>query len=113
METQEITSPVHRCPHCGKCIALAKECDESMFVCFHKIVPPRRPYAARLISERRCPKCKKDFIVEVFTSISTMLRWLIFNDPDAIAREIFEDNLDLIDKLREDTKFMALINKTD
>jgi len=52
-------------------------------------------------------------MVEVYTSISTLLRWLIFNDPDALAREIFEENEDLIDKLREDKKFMALINKTD
>jgi len=104
---------IHKCPHCGKCCAIADECDDAMFVDFHKLKPPRRPYAVRLLTQRRCAKCKNDFMVEVYTSISTLLRWLIFNDPDALAREIFEENEDLIDKLREDKKFMALINKTD
>jgi len=104
-------SPVYKCPHCGRCIAIADECDEPMFVSFHKGKPAKKPYELRLLSQRRCGRCGKDFVVKCFTSVSTLLRWLIFTDPDAIARELFENNLDLVEKLRQDTKFMALINK--
>jgi len=51
-----------------------------------------------------------DFVMECSTSIGTLLRWLILTDPKAIAHELFEKNMDLVEKLRKDKKFMALIN---
>ena len=106
---------IYHCPNpkCEKCIALAYKRDECISVAFHfpsTIEPPRRPHTVRLLAERRCPKCKKDFIVECYASISDILRWLIFQDPDAIARNLFEHSPDLITKLRQDKKFMQLIN---
>ena len=107
--------PVHKCPHCGKCIALAHKRDECILVDFHKTEPPRRPHNVQLLAQRRCAHadCKKDFVVECYTSIHDLLHWLIFNDPDAIARGLFENNTELIKKLRQDKKFMALINSTE
>ena len=107
---EEQNSPIHKCPHCNKCIALAYKRDNCISVAFHRTEPQRRPQVIQLLAERRCPKCKKDFIVECYASMGDILRWLIFNDPYAIARNLFENNTDLVKKLRQDKKFMALIN---
>ncbi|MCL2752409.1 MAG: hypothetical protein FWE62_06625 [Firmicutes bacterium] len=105
-----MADPVHRCPHCGKCIALAFERDECVSVAFHKDTPSRRPDVVQLLAKRRCarPDCKKDFIVECYAPIRDLLRWLILKRPDALARE-FEGDSDLIKALRQDKKLMALI----
>jgi hypothetical protein len=107
-----IKEPVTRCPHCGKCCEIAIEHDEGVSITLHKDKPPKQPYSVRTISRRRCdhPNCREYYYVEGRTSLSILLRWLIFHDPDALAREIFENNLDLIKKLRQDKKFMEMIN---
>jgi len=102
--------PIYKCPHCAKCCAIADECDEAMFVNITKTRPPPRQHSVRMLANRRCAKCKMDFVVECYTSISTLLRWLILTDPDAIGQELFEKNMDLIEKLRADEKFMTLLN---
>ena len=108
-----IKEKIYKCPHCGKCIALAHKRDDCILVDFHKTEPlERRPHVVQMFVERRCAhaECKRDFIVECYAPIHDLLRWLIFHDPDEMARCIFENNTDLIRKLRQDKKFMELIN---
>jgi len=102
-----------RCPHCNKCCAIAAETDEGMFHEFHKFKPPKRPDSVRMLTERRCSHadCKKDFIVESYTSITILLRFLINVDTTAIGLEVFKRNTDLIEKLRNDPPFMELLLK--
>ena len=87
------------------------ECHKCISVSLHKTKPPKKHYELRTLTKRRCAKCKRDFVVECYASVDTLLRWLIFTDPDALAREIFTNNADLIEKLRQDKKFMKLINQ--
>ena len=103
---------IYKCPHCNKCVAISEGRDNGFFVALHKTKPAARVSAFRTLTRRKCPHtlCRKYFIVENYADIESVLRWLIFNDPNAIARGLFENNPDLITKLRQDKKFMALIN---
>jgi hypothetical protein len=105
-------SPIYRCPHCGKCCAVADEHDECIFIALHKTTPPRRPYSLRLLAKRRCAHsgCKKDFVVESYASIADILHWLIFSNPNALAHELCKNNAELLKKLRQDKVFMKMIN---
>ena len=100
---------VYKCPHCNKCIAIFDEHDKGVYVTFHKERPPARPDAARLLAQRRCAKCKQDFVVETYVLISEILRWMITDDTHHNAYETFTQNMDLIEALRKDEKFMALL----
>ena len=103
-----------RCPHCGKCVGIAAAFDEYVLLAVHKGNPPKRANAVQAFMERRCghSECRRDFVVECYIPFAEILRQLIFNDPTALAREIFKNNTDLVEKLREDKEFMALINNT-
>ena len=109
------SNPIHKCPHCSKCIALAHKRDECISVAFHKFEPPRRPNVVQLIAYRRCAHadCKQDFIVECYAPIHELLHWLIFKDPDYMAQAVFDDNPQLIKKLRQSPRFMKLINSSE
>ena len=106
-----MNNKIYKCPYCEKCCAVYDECHECISISIHKSKPPPRQYTLRTLAKRRCAKCKRDFIVECHASVSVLLRWLIFNDPYALAREIFMDNSDLVKKLQQDEKFMDLITK--
>ena len=106
---------VYRCPHCNKCIAISYERDECISVAFHKSKPIRRKHILQLLAQRRCAhvECKKDFIVECYAPVHDLLRWMIFKDPEYMAQEIFDKNPDLIKKLQQSPRFMALINNSN
>ena len=108
-------NPIQRCPYpkCDKCIAISIRGHETMHVCFHQGEPPTRPGSVGASYRRRCPHCGAYFFVENYFVLHEVLHWLIFNDPAALARGVFENNTELIKKLRQDTKFMTLINSTD
>jgi len=103
-------NPVYRCPHCTKCVAIVAECDICISIILHKTVPPKRPHTLRFLTERRCMKCKQDFVVEGYADLAEILRFLICYDTNYIAREIFSQNPEFIEKMREDKLFMAMIN---
>jgi hypothetical protein len=103
----------YNCPHCGKCIAIPQERDPGIHVAFHKERPLARPGALRTLTRRKCPhdKCREYFIVENYGCLEEILHWLIFTDTRAIAREdVFAQKPEFIRKLRQDKKFMAMIN---
>ena len=112
MEKQN-DDPVRRCPSCAKCISISQGYHPIMHVCFHKEKPSSRPGSFCMSDRRRCPHCGEYFFVENHVSIGEMLRWLIFNDPDALAREQFEKDPELVKKLRQDKQFMTLINSDE
>ena len=107
--------PVRKCPYpeCDKCIAIKTKGHELLHVCFHKGEPPARPGSIGTSHRRRCPHCREYFFVENYFVLTEVLHWLIFNDPAALARGVFENNTELVKKLRQDKLFMALINSTE
>ena len=107
---QVLNQVIRRCPHCDKCCAISAESDEGIYHEFHKTKPPKRPDAVRALTVRRCAKCKLDYIVESYTSITILLRFLIKKDTTALGLEVFKNNKDLIEKLRNDKPFMELMN---
>ena len=103
----------YECPHCGKCIAISEERDPGIYVAIHKAKPQERVGALRTLTRRKCPhqQCRKFFVVENYGCLEEILRWLIFTDTRAIARdEVFAKSPDLRKKLRQDKKFMEWIN---
>ena len=107
--------PIRKCPYpkCDKCIAITTKGHELIKVVFHQGDPPPRPGSIGSSNRRRCPHCGEYFYVENYFEIHEVLHWLIFNDPEALARGVFENNIELIKKLRQDKKFMALINSNE